>query len=87
MSTEASISIQSKNDALYVPVEAVYKNNNEKYVLVPSSSDDSGQSVQKVTVKTGITNDTNVEIIRGLKEGDMVQIPESNPTAIPSRDR
>ena len=41
MSTEASISIESKEDALYVPVEAVYTNGDEKYVLVPTSSDDS----------------------------------------------
>ncbi|PEJ60540.1 efflux transporter periplasmic adaptor subunit [Bacillus sp. AFS002410] len=75
MSTEASISIQSKENALYVPVEAVYKNGNEKYVLVPTSTDDSNQSTKKVTVKTGITNDTNVEITSGLTEGEAVEIP------------
>jgi HlyD family secretion protein len=75
MSTEASILIQSKADALFVPVEAVYKNGNEKYVLVPSSTDDSGQSTKKVTVKTGISNDTNVEITSGLSEGESIEIP------------
>ncbi|MEH7452001.1 efflux RND transporter periplasmic adaptor subunit [Gottfriedia acidiceleris] len=75
MSTEASILIQSKADALYVPVEAVYKNGNEKYVLVPTSTDDSTQSTKKVSVKTGITNDTNVEITSGLTEGESVEIP------------
>ncbi|MGE7872892.1 efflux RND transporter periplasmic adaptor subunit [Bacillus paramycoides] len=75
MSTEASISIESKEDALYVPVEAVYTNGNEKYVLIPTSSDDSTQSTKKVKVETGISNDTYVEITKGLAKGDTVQIP------------
>ncbi|PGS51211.1 efflux RND transporter periplasmic adaptor subunit [Bacillus sp. AFS041924] len=75
MSTEASILIQSKENALYVPVEAVYKNGDEKYVLVPTSTNDSTQSTKKVTVKTGITNDTSVEITSGLTEGEFVEIP------------
>jgi HlyD family secretion protein len=75
MSTEASILIESKEDALYVPVEAVYTSGDEKYVLVPTTSDDSAQSTKKVTVEIGISNDTNVEITSGLAEGDSVQIP------------
>ena len=75
MSTEASISIESKEDAIYVPVEAVYTSGDEKYVLVPTSSDDSTQSTKKITVETGISNDTFVEITSGLAEGDSVQIP------------
>jgi HlyD family secretion protein len=75
MSTEASISIESKEDALYVPVEAVYTSGEEKYVQVPTASDDSTQSTSKVTVETGISNDTFVEITSGLAEGDSVQIP------------
>ncbi|MEH7115036.1 efflux RND transporter periplasmic adaptor subunit [Neobacillus niacini] len=75
MSTEASITIENKEDALYVPVEAVYKSGDEKYVLVPATSDDSTQSTKKVTVETGIANDTYVEIISGLKKGESIQIP------------
>ena len=75
MSTEASITIENKENALYVPVEAVYKSGDEKYVLVPATSDDSTQSTKKVTVETGISNDTYVEITSGLAEGNTVQIP------------
>lgn len=75
MSTEASISIESKEDALYVPVEAVYSSKGEKYVLVSTTSNDSTQSTKKVSVKTGISNDTYVEVTSGLAEGDSVQIP------------
>ena len=75
MSTEASITIESKEDAIYVPVEAVYKSGDEKYVLVPVTSDDSTQSTKKVTVETGISNDTYVEITSGLAIGESMQIP------------
>ncbi|MEH7253469.1 efflux RND transporter periplasmic adaptor subunit [Neobacillus niacini] len=75
MSTEASITIENKEDALYVPVEAVYKSGDEKYVLVPESSDDSTQTTKRVTVETGIANDSNVEITSGLTEGESIQIP------------
>jgi len=77
MSTEASILIESKENALYVPVEAVYTSEDEKYVMVPTTSDseDSAQSTNKVTVETGIANDMYVEITSGLAEGNAVQIP------------
>ncbi|MGX2961606.1 efflux RND transporter periplasmic adaptor subunit [Peribacillus sp. JNUCC 23] len=75
MSTEASISIESKEAALYVPVEAVYSSKGEKYVLVSTTSNDSTQSTKKVSVETGISNDTYVEVTSGLAEGDSVQIP------------
>ncbi|YCA41767.1 efflux RND transporter periplasmic adaptor subunit [Bacillus sp. JZ8] len=86
MSTEASIEVESKQGALYVPVEAVYESGDEKYVLVPTSSSDSSQSTKKVTVETGISNDTSVEITKGLSEGDTVQIPKVSSNQTSSQD-
>ncbi|WP_053178164.1 efflux RND transporter periplasmic adaptor subunit [Peribacillus loiseleuriae] len=80
MSTEASISVASKEDALYVPVEAVYSNEGKKYVLISTAIDDSIQSTKKVPVETGISNDTYVEITNGLTEGESVQIPRVQST-------
>ncbi|WML58965.1 hypothetical protein [Neobacillus sp. PS2-9] len=37
MSEKANILTASKKDALYVPVDALYTNNNEKYVVVASA--------------------------------------------------
>lgn len=74
MSTEASILIESKENALYVPVAAVYSRGEEKYVLVPSSTEESSEGT-RVTVETGIANDSYVEIVSGLSEGDTVQLP------------
>jgi HlyD family secretion protein len=86
MSTEASIEVESKQGALYIPVEAVYESGDEKYVLVPTSSSDSSQSTKKVTVETGISNDTSVEITKGLSEGDTVQIPKVSSNQTSSQD-
>jgi HlyD family secretion protein len=86
MSTEASIEVESKQGALYIPVEAVYGSGDEKYVLVPTSSSDSSQSTKKVTVETGISNDTSVEITKGLSEGDTVQIPKVSSNQTSSQD-
>ncbi|MFP7486795.1 efflux RND transporter periplasmic adaptor subunit [Priestia filamentosa] len=86
MSTEASIEVESKKGALYIPVEAVYESGDEKYVLVPTSSSDSSQTTKKVTVETGISNDTSVEITKGLSEGDTVQIPKVSSNQTSSQD-
>jgi HlyD family secretion protein len=81
MSTEASILTQSKENALYVPVDGVYTNNNEKYVIVTSASTDTssggaaGASQQK-TVKTGISTDEYVELTEGVTAGETIQLPE-----------
>ncbi|MGJ7911014.1 efflux RND transporter periplasmic adaptor subunit [Neobacillus sp. LXY-1] len=73
MSSEASILTDSKDQALYVPVDAVHTSNNEKYVIVTSGN--TSTSEQK-TVKTGIANDEYVEITEGVSEGETVQLPE-----------
>jgi len=71
MTTEAKILTASKDNVLYVPVEAVHTNGNQKFVMVKSSD---GQTTSQI-VKTGINNDSNVEITSGLQEGDVVQLP------------
>ncbi|WHY70048.1 HlyD family efflux transporter periplasmic adaptor subunit [Neobacillus sp. SuZ13] len=81
MSTEASILTQSKENALYVPVDGVYTNNNEKYVIVTatstdSSSDASAGTSQQKTVKTGISTDEYVELTEGVTAGETIQLPE-----------
>lgn len=81
MSTEASILTQSKENALYVPVDGVYTNNNEKYVIVTSASTDTSSSgaagtSQQKTVKTGISTDEYVELTEGVTAGETIQLPE-----------
>lgn len=81
MTAEASILTQSKDGVLYVPIEAVRTQGDQKFVLTgeaaSQSSDDTSTrtSASQKTVKTGIGNDTYVEITEGLTEGEIVQLP------------
>ncbi|MEI4831976.1 HlyD family efflux transporter periplasmic adaptor subunit [Bacillus sp. FJAT-53711] len=89
MTTEASILTDSKDNVLYVPVEAVHTRGDQKFVLVQSSTASSngqtsskgktnsnGQAnMERKLVKTGIHNEDYVEITEGLQEGDHVQLP------------
>jgi len=79
MSAEASILTESKEKALYVPVDGVYTNNNEKYVIVSSASTSTDSTVntsQQKTVKTGISTEDYVEITEGVTAGETIQLPE-----------
>ncbi|MDP4104133.1 MAG: efflux RND transporter periplasmic adaptor subunit [Bacillota bacterium] len=83
MSTESSILTASKDNALYVPLDAVHTMNGEKFVLVSSDnssqsqsqSQGQGQPANRVTVKTGLANEDYVEITKGLTEGQVVNLP------------
>ncbi|MEH7378444.1 efflux RND transporter periplasmic adaptor subunit [Neobacillus drentensis] len=78
MSTEASILTESKENALYVPVDGVYTSNNEKYVVVTSASTDASSASsnsQQKTVKTGISTDDYVELTEGVTAGETIQLP------------
>jgi multidrug efflux pump subunit AcrA (membrane-fusion protein) len=74
MSTEASILTASKENALFVPLEAVHSRNGEKFVLI-GSTDGTGQVEQKI-VKTGLFNEDFIEITEGLTEGETVNLPQ-----------
>ncbi|QCJ41044.1 HlyD family efflux transporter periplasmic adaptor subunit [Bacillus sp. S3] len=79
MSNEASILTVSKEDALYVPIDAVHTNNGEKYVIVTSATsgtEEDGVTTEQKTVKTGIATDEYVEITEGVTVGDTVQLPQ-----------
>ncbi|MFL6556956.1 MAG: efflux RND transporter periplasmic adaptor subunit [Bacillus sp. (in: firmicutes)] len=67
MSTEASILTDNKENALYVPLDAVYVSNKEKYVIINSD---------KKTVQTGLANEDYVEITKGVSEGETVKLPQ-----------
>jgi multidrug efflux pump subunit AcrA (membrane-fusion protein) len=77
MSTEASILTASKDNALYVPVDAVHSNNNGKFVLVTTGdANNQNAQTQRVEVKTGLANEDFVEITNGLTEGQEVMLPQ-----------
>ncbi|MBT2668454.1 efflux RND transporter periplasmic adaptor subunit [Bacillus sp. ISL-4] len=75
MSTEVSILTNSVKDALYVPIEAVQMDGEEKYVNIQQSGTTEGTASTKTAVETGISNDRYIEITSGLEEGQSVSLP------------
>jgi len=60
---------QGKVNALLIPQEAVHQEKEENYVLVKQNGD---KEPLRVTVKLGISDDKNVEVISGIQENDRI---------------
>ena len=61
------VTVEAKSDALTVPVSAVRSVGSVKYVDTLA-----GTTRLPVSVETGVTTDSEVEIISGLTEGQMI---------------
>jgi RND family efflux transporter MFP subunit len=75
MSATANIIIDSKDNVLYVPVSAVVNQNGQSAVRILMNN-----KLQYVPVETGISSDTDIEIMSGVGEGDGVVTTVINPT-------
>jgi macrolide-specific efflux system membrane fusion protein len=60
---------QDKENILLIPVDAVYKENAETYVLQRQNN---GKEPLKTAVKLGVTDDKNIEVISGINEKDRI---------------
>lgn len=69
MTATANIIIDSKNNVLSVPSSAVQISDDQSYVRMLKNGVE-----QQVTVETGLTSDSQIEIVTGLKDGDEVII-------------
>lgn len=84
MTADASILVKEKTDALYVPVEAVQKNDDDKYyVLVPKKGKNKTTKEVKQYVTIGLHNEDNMEITKGLEKGDEVILPTKTTSSQP----
>lgn len=81
MSVSAAIITDSKTDVLLVPASAVKTVGGASYVQMFTPPLDTSAGVQgtattlkptQVPVETGISDDSNIEIVSGLQEGDQV---------------
>lgn len=68
MAVSASIITERKNDVLMVPSSSVQQNEDgSSYVQIMKNN-----LVSKVNIETGISSDSQMEIVSGLSEGDVV---------------
>lgn len=67
MNASAEIVIDSCEDVLLLPVEAITSRKNKHYVTMQNNTE--------VEVETGLYNEDYIEIKSGLSEGDMVLLP------------
>ena len=92
MSISAKIIINSATDALIVPSSAVKTSAGQKYVEVADEKIDANKAtsgngielknkIKKQNVETGLSNDSYIEVVSGLNEGDYVIIKSSSASA------
>lgn len=72
MSATCSIVLEKAENCIAVPINAVQTNNDQKYVVVVN---DDG-TTQNVNIETGISNDSYVQITKGLAGGEKIQMVE-----------
>lgn len=73
MSATATITLDTKNDVLLVPVDAIETVDGQKYVEVTD-----GENTQQRAVTLGLINDEYAEVTEGLSEGENVVVITRN---------
>ncbi len=72
MTANLNIEVERRDNTLLIPTRAVRAQGNQKIVTVQAN----GQTATK-PVTTGLSNDTYVEILSGLQEGDLVVVNQT----------
>ena len=75
MTGNVDVLIAEKGDALVVPVEAVSRRMMGKSFVILKKSD--GTMEERHEVETGITDNTNIEIVSGLNENDVIMLQKN----------
>ena len=68
MKVTVSIVTEEKQDVLLIPAECVFFDNDQNAFAMLNTEN----GIEEVRVETGITDDIYIEILSGLKEGDLV---------------
>jgi RND family efflux transporter MFP subunit len=69
---EATVTLENKNNVLYVPVQAVDHNGDRTTVFVVSSAN----KLERRPVVLGIQTASDAEVVSGLEEGDLVVVSD-----------
>jgi HlyD family secretion protein len=91
MNADVTIAVQSKDNAIVIPEEALVESNSKKYVRVEdtsasnsvpngSTSQTSSSSGKLVEITTGIETEDYIEVTKGVTTGEniLVQLPSSS---------
>jgi RND family efflux transporter MFP subunit len=74
MSVSVHIVVAQRRDVVQVPLEAVSRDDEDRPIV--TTIDSAGNSaVRKVTL--GLSNNKNVEIVKGLRAGQIIELPEA----------
>ncbi len=76
MTANLAVTVDQRTDVLLVPSRAIRTQGNQKLATVLAD----GQT-KTVPVKTGLSNDTSVEVTSGLQAGDVVVVNQTQPRA------
>ncbi len=100
MSAQANILIEQKQNILTLPIEAIQEMNGKKFVIIATDEQSEGQSESGMKpsssnnqrsrnmkeVEVGIHDESTIEIISGLEEGEKVIIPITSTSTQSSRE-
>ncbi len=85
MSAQASILVQHKQNILVLPIESVIQQGN-RYVVnklsTVSAAPAASPSTEEQAITVGIHDQSQVEIVKGLKEGELVSVPSSDMSGL-----
>ncbi len=70
MNGDATIITQQQDSVLTLPVEAIFEDNDQKFVLLKQTND----TIKEQLIKTGIESDDFIQILEGIKPNDQIVI-------------
>lgn len=74
MTANVVFDVETRSDILTIPNSAIKVKNGNSYVLLPRK--EKGEEPPEQKIETGITDGKWVEVKSGLKEGDVILVPE-----------
>lgn len=83
MNVDGVIILEEAEDALMIPVDALMRGS-RVYVQDPSVTESQGNvppGFRSVEVETGLTNDSYVQVVSGLSEGDVVYLDQASKSS------
>ncbi|HEX5472241.1 MAG TPA: HlyD family efflux transporter periplasmic adaptor subunit [Lacipirellulaceae bacterium] len=89
MSCKVSVNVYDKKDALVVPKKAVHDDKDDPdqhYVWLVDSEDEEAKP-QRRNVKLGKRKDDEVEVLKGLKKGDVISLDDESEKAKDTQEK